>query len=217
MRCAGRRALLSCAFILLASSAAWAEAGQRVALVIGIGHYRNVPTLDNPTNDARAIAGTLQQVGFTLVGNAPQIELDKPAFDSAVQAFGDTLIGAEVGLFYYAGHGLQVQGTNWLMPTDANPARPQDLDFQMVDAGLVLRQMDGVGTRLNILVLDACRNNPFGNRGIRAAEGGLAQMRAPEGTLIAYATQPGNVALDGANGTSPFSSALARTLTRPGA
>lgn len=201
---------------IVAFSAALAEPGRRVALVVGVGQYRNVPALENPKNDARLIADTLRRLGFVLVGGGPRLDLDKPSFDQAIQAFGNELVGAEIGLFYYAGHGLQVQGTNWLVPTGANPAKSQDLDFQMVDLGLVLRQMEGSGTRLNILILDACRNNPFGNRGMRAAEGGLAQMRAPEGTLIAYATQPGNVALDGASGSSPFSSALARALSQPG-
>ena len=93
---------------------------------------------------------------------------------------------------------------NWLVPVDASPATEHDLDFQMVDADLVLRQMDGIGTKLNIVLLDACRNNPFAIRGLRALQAGLAEMRAPEGTLISYATQPGNVAVDGGDGNSPY-------------
>src|SRR5262249_52694799 len=118
--------------------------------------------------------------------------------------------------FYYAGHGLQVRGTNWLVPITANPTRETDVDFQMIDANLVLRQMEGAGTRLNMMILDACRNNPFGGRGLRASTGGLAQMQAPEGTVISYATQPGNVAADGSDGNSPFTKALAATMRRPG-
>ena len=133
-----------------------------------------------------------------------------------MQDFGHAVAGAEVALFYYSGHGLQVQGVNWLVPIDANPTRPQDLDFQMVDADLVLRQMDGAGTKLNLVLLDACRNNPFGNRGLRALQPGLAEMRAPEGTLISYATQPGNVAMDGAGANSPYTTALAASMRRPG-
>jgi len=198
----------ACAQVSLPRTAS--AAARRVALVVGVGKYQYIPALDNPPNDARLIARTLEQLGFALVGGGPQIDVDKPAFDHVVQRFGEALVGAEVGLFFYAGHGLQVQGTNWLVPTGANPTRPQDLDFQMIDAGLILKQMDGAGTRLNLLILDACRNNPFGVRGLRGAESGLAQMRAPEGTLIAYATQPGNVALDGVGAQSPFSSALVR-------
>ena len=95
-----------------------------------------------------------------------------PSFDRLVADFGKQIQGADVALFYYAGHGMQVQGTNWLVPTDANPTRAQDLDFQMVNAELVLKQMDGAGTRLNIVILDACRNNPFANLGTRAVESG---------------------------------------------
>lgn len=190
--------------------------GRRVALVVGNAAYRSLAGLANPANDAALIARTLQALGFALVGNGPQLNLDKPAFDAAVQQFGAALADAEVGLFYYAGHGLQVGGTNWLVPVGANPSGPQDLDFQMVDAGLVLKQMQYARTRLNVMILDACRNNPFGGRGLRAAGGGLTEMRAPSGTLIAYATQPGNVARDGEGANSPFSSALAATLVRPG-
>lgn len=133
-----------------------------------------------------------------------------------MQSFGNQLQGADVGLFYYAGHGVQVRGANYLVPVGANPTKEADVDFQMLDSNLVLRQMEGAGTKLNIVILDACRNNPFGGRSLRGTDSGLAQMRAPEGTLISFATQPGNVAQDGAAGNSPYTSALAQTLRRPG-
>ncbi|RXG93510.1 YARHG domain-containing protein [Bradyrhizobium zhanjiangense] len=193
-----------------------AAAEKRVALVIGNSAYRSVPRLENPANDAQLVADTLQRLGFILVGGGAQIELDKAGFDNAVQRFGNQLIGADVALFYYAGHGIQVRGANYLVPITANPTRETDVDFQMVDAALVLRQMDGAGTKLNIVILDACRNNPFGGRGLRGSDGGLAQIRAPEGTLLSYATQPGNVALDGADGHSPYTRALVETMQRPG-
>jgi len=119
-------------------------------------------------------------------------------------------------LFYYAGHGVQVRGANYLVPVSANPARESDVDFQMLDTVLVLRQMEGAGTKLNTVILAACRNNPFGGRGLRGSEGGLAQMCAPEGTLISYATQPGNVARDGAGGNSSYTKALAEAIRKPG-
>ncbi|WFU25637.1 YARHG domain-containing protein [Bradyrhizobium sp. CB1717] len=193
-----------------------AAAEKRVALVIGNSAYQSVSRLENPRNDALLVADTLQKLGFTLVGGGAQVELDKASFDAAVQRFGNQLIGADVALFYYAGHGIQVRGTNYLVPITANPTRETDVDFQMVDAALVLRQMDGAGTKLNIVILDACRNNPFGGRGLRASDGGLAQIRAPEGTLLSYATQPGNVALDGSDGHSPYTRALVETMQRPG-
>src|SRR3954468_9386464 len=193
-----------------------AAAEKRVALVIGNSAYQNVTRLDNPRNDAALMAETLGTLGFTLIGGRAQLDLDKSAMDIAVQNFGRQVQGADVALFYYAGHGVQVSGANYLVPVSANPTREADVDFQMVDVNLVLRQMQGSGTRLNMVILDACRNNPFGARGLRASDGGLAQMRAPEGTLISYATQPGNVAQDGADGNSPYTKALASTIKQSG-
>jgi len=110
---------------------------------------------------------------------------------------------------------VQVRGGNYLVPADANVAREADIDFQMLDAELVLRQMEHSGAALRLMILDACRNNPFGG-GVRSVGSGLAQMRAPEGTLISFATQPGNVALDGEGANSPYTLALAQTISRPG-
>jgi uncharacterized caspase-like protein len=209
------------------SPPAWAQT--RVALVVGNSGYRNVSPLDNPANDARLLAETLRGLGFTLVGGGAQLDLDKAAFDRTVQDFGRRLAGADVGLFYYAGHGIQVRGENYLIPIDANPTKEADVDFQMLNSGLVLRQMETAGTRLNIVILDACRNNPFGGRGlavgraqdagnirVRDTSSGLAQMQAPSGTLISFATQPGNVAQDGVGGNSPYAKALATQMRRQG-
>jgi hypothetical protein len=196
--------------------AAPASAEKRVALVVGNSAYKNVTPLDNPRKDAALMAETLGGLGFTLVGGGAQLDLDKATMDSAIQNFGAQLQGADVALFYYAGHGVQLSGANYLVPISANPTRESDVDFQMVDANVVLRQMQGSGTRLNLVILDACRNNPFGARGLRSSDGGLAQMRAPDGTLISYATQPGNVAQDGDDGHSPYTKALAATLQQPG-
>ncbi|WP_139482970.1 caspase family protein [Bradyrhizobium ivorense] len=196
--------------------AAHAAAEKRIALVIGNSAYQNVTRLDNPRNDAVLMAETLAGLGFTLIGGRAQLDLDKPSMDIAVQSFGRQVQGADVALFYYAGHGVQVAGSNYLVPIGANATREADVDFQMLDVNLVLRQMQGAGTRLNMVILDACRNNPFGGRGLRATDGGLAQMRAPEGTLISYATQPGNVAQDGTDGHSPYTKALAATIKQAG-
>jgi Caspase domain len=193
-----------------------ARAEKRVALVIGNSSYRNIAPLDNPQKDARLMADTLRSIGFELIGGAAQIDLDKGQFDRVVQSFSRQLPGADVSLFYYAGHGVQVRSSNYLVPIDASPVREADVDFQMVDVALVLHQMEGAGTRLNLVILDACRNNPFGDRALRGGARGLAQMVAPEGTLISYATQPGNVALDGDSGHSPYTAALAATVQKPG-
>ena len=201
---------------LLVLPASEAKADKRIALVVGNATYQSVAPLANAQNDATLIAETLRDVGFTLIGDRAQLNLDKAAFDKAVQTFGNQLVGADVALFYYAGHGVQIRGSNYLVPVSANPVREADVDFQMVDVSLILRQMEGSGTRLNLVILDACRNNPFGGRNLRSTESGLAQIRAPEGTLLSYATQPGNVALDGANGHSPYTQALAETIRKPG-
>jgi hypothetical protein len=203
------------AFAILAGMGA-ASAERRIALVVGNATYQNVARLDNPRNDAALMAETLKALGFNVIGNAAQLDLDKASLDLAVQTFGREVQGADVALFYYAGHGVQVAGSNYLVPINANPTREADVDFQMVDINLVLRQMQGASTRLNMVILDACRNNPFGTRSLRASNGGLAQMRAPEGTLISYATQPGSVAQDGSDGNSPYTRALAATIREPG-
>jgi uncharacterized caspase-like protein len=194
-----------------------AHADKRVALVIGNSAYSHIGTLPNPVNDAELMASTLRDLGFTLIGGGPQINLDKAKIDHVVQDFGRHLQGADVGLFYFAGHGVQVDGVNFLIPVDANPAKRADLDFQMLDAAVVVRQMNGGGAKLSLVILDACRNNPLAGRGLRDSTAGLAQMRAPENTLISFATQPGNTALDGGDGHSPFTKALATTIVqRPG-
>jgi caspase domain-containing protein len=209
-------ALAAVVALLSLLSANPAAAEKRIALVVGNSAYQNITRLDNPRNDATLMAGTLSGLGFTLIGGSAQLDLDKAALDTDVQNFGQQIQGADVALFYYAGHGVQVNGSNYLVPVGANPTREADVDFQMVDINLVLRQMQGSGTRLNMVVLDACRNNPFGARGLRSANGGLAQMRAPEGTLISYATQPGSVAQDGSDGHSPYTKALATTIKKAG-
>jgi hypothetical protein len=212
-----RRLLFVGAILILSMAAVTAvKAEKRVALVIGNSAYRYIDRLGNSANDASLIAATLRDLDFTLVGDGPQLDLDKTAIDRVVQAFGAQLQGADVGLFYFSGHGLQLHGSNYLIPTDANPTKEADVYFQTLDANLVLRQMEGAGTRLNLVILDACRNNPFGVRGVRSTGSGLAQMQAPEGTLISFATQPGNVAFDGNDGNSPFTRALAQTIRRPG-
>jgi len=212
------RCLLSLLLLCLSliGSLGPARAEKRVALVIGNANYLHVARLDNPANDARLMADTLRKLGFALVDDRALIDVDKAAFDNAVRRFGQELQGADVGLFYYAGHGLQLRGNNYLVPVGANPTREADIDFEAVNTALVLGQMEAAGTRLNLVILDACRNNPFGGRGLRSANSGLAQMVAPEGTLISFATQPGNVALDGSGANSPFTRALAQTIQRPG-
>ncbi len=201
---------------LFTNSAHAQQPERRVALIIGNSQYVSVPKLDNPGPDARLMADTFAALGFTLVGGKAHLDLDKQSLENVVQSFGKAIQGANVALFYYAGHGLQIRGGNFLVPVNANPTREADADFQLLNVDLVLRQMELAGTRLNMVILDACRNNPFASRGLRSTGGGLAQMQAPEGTLLAYATQPGNVAQDGADGHSPYTRALAKAVATPG-
>lgn len=203
------------ALILALCLATVARAEQRLALVIGNSAYGTVSALDNPVHDARLIAGALEGLGFqvSLITDASQIEMKR-----GIAQFGRALrqAGKEAtGLFYYAGHGVQSFGANYLLPVDVALADAADLDLVAVEAQSVLRQMFSARNRTNIVILDACRNNPFTD--LPAFDGsGLAEMQAPTGTFLAYATEPGGVALDGAAGNSPFTSALAEGLRDPG-
>jgi uncharacterized caspase-like protein len=142
---------------MLVAYAVSANAEKRVALVIGNSAYRNVTPLDNPTKDAGLMADTLRDLGFTLIGNGAQKDLDKAAVDQAIQDFRRQIQGADVAVFYYAGHGVQVRGSNYLVPVNANPVREADVDFQMVDVNLVLNQMNGSSTHLNLVMNDRPR------------------------------------------------------------
>ena len=205
---------LVAAFLLCAGTAAHAE--KRVALVIGNSAYRTVPTLPNAAADAKLMSDTLLSLGFFVVGGGAQVDLDKAGFDDALRKFGSELTGADVALFYYAGHGVETHGLNYLVPVDANPADEGDVFMQMVGMSALLDQLEKSGTKINLVLLDACRDNPFRDRGVRSTTGGLAQMQAPPGTLISFATQPRSVSLDGDDGHSPYTRALAETMRHPG-
>ncbi|MEM9198194.1 MAG: caspase family protein [Pseudomonadota bacterium] len=201
------------AVLALTLLAAPAQASERIALIIGNGAYDHVPALDNPGADARLIARTLGALGFevTLKIDGTQSEMKR-----AIAEFGRRLRNAgpdAVSLFYYAGHGVQAQGANYLVPTDAMVADEADLYLVGVEADWVLRQMASARIRTSIVILDACRDNPFAEQGLQAQ--GLARMNAPTGSFVAYSTSPGAVALDGAGANSPFTSALAHELTVP--
>jgi hypothetical protein len=204
------------AFLLSAATGQAAYAEKRVALVIGNSAYQTVPKLPNPTADARLMSDTLLSLGFFVVGGGARLDLDKSGFDAALQEFGKELNGADVALFYYAGHGVETHGLNYLVPVDAHPADEGDVFAQMTGLAGILDQMEKSGARINLLLLDACRDNPFRDRGVRSTTGGLAQMQAPPGTLISFATQPRSVSLDGDDGHSPYTKALAATMQRPG-
>jgi uncharacterized caspase-like protein len=182
----------------------------RVALVIGNSSYKDAP-LKNPVNDATDVAALLGDLGFhvSLHANANRRQMVQ-----AVREFGGRLKRGGVGLFYFAGHGVQSKGRNFLIPVGASVETEAELEFETVDAGLVLAHMEDAANRLNIVILDACRNNPFA-RGWRSVTRGLAQMDAAKGTLLAYATAPGQVASDGDGRNGLYTKHLLAELTGP--
>lgn len=193
--------------------------GKRVALVIGNSEYRHTGRLDNPKNDAADMAAILKNIGFTVIEGR---DLDKPAMDGTVRDFAEALNNARAGLFFYAGHGLQVAGQNYLVPVDAKLTTASALDFEMIRLDLVHRTMERE-TSTNILIIDACRDNPLARNlaralGTRSTQigRGLAPVESGEGSLISFSTQPGNVALDGTGRNSPFAAALLRHMGTPG-
>jgi tetratricopeptide (TPR) repeat protein len=205
---------------------ATAAAGRRVALVIGNGAYAHVTALANPPNDARAIAQSLRAIGFEV---AEGIDLDRAAMQKITQDFLRDAARAQIALLYYAGHGVQVDGRNYLVPVDVQLQPGASLTGAMTDMDTILAGLDDQ-VRTNILILDACRNNPMAPQ-VASTEagraiGGGAGLAAPTslgagatrgaGTLIAFATAPGQVALDGEGSNSPFSAALSRHIGTPG-
>ncbi|MDT8857503.1 caspase family protein [Paracoccaceae bacterium Fryx2] len=204
------------ALLVLLAWAAPALAEPRFALVIGNGAYQAVAPLDNAVADAQLMAGTLERKGFTvtLLIDTGQADLKR-----GIGQFGRQLreAGADAtGLFYYAGHGVQSFGANYLLPVDASLTDAADLGLVGVPADAILRQMYSARNKTNIVILDACRNNPFAAIP-DLGDNGLAEMKAPTGTYLAYSTAPGAVALDGADGNSPFTRALAAEIDSPGA
>ena len=186
------------------------SAENRIALVIGNSEYSSGP-LPNPANDAKMIAETLNNLGFEVIARR---NADQNTMKRAIQEFGSRLEKAgpsAVGLFYYAGHGVQLNGRNYLIPTTAQIEREGDVEIEAVSADWVIEQMRYARNRLNIVILDACRNNPF-TRSMRSVDHGLATMDAPAGILIAYSTAPGAVAADGSGRNSPYTEALSKAM-----
>jgi len=187
-----RLIILSICAQLFLSNTAISATEKRIALVIGNGNYMDAP-LRNPVNDATDMASALRQLGFSVT---LKTDANQRAMKEAIRSFGKKLTKGGVGLFYYAGHGIQYRGRNYLIPVNAVVKSEADVEYEAVDAGRVLAQMERAGNNLNIIILDACRNNPF-TRSFRSSEQGLAKMDAPTGSILAYSTAPGSVAADG--------------------
>ncbi|MCP4410059.1 MAG: hypothetical protein GY807_20410 [Gammaproteobacteria bacterium] len=188
------------------------QASQRVALVIGNGSYSDA-ALRNPANDARDMAETLKSLGFKVQRH---IDLNEKQMHRAIRSFGRALAQAEVGVFYYAGHGMQVNNRNYLIPIGADIETEDEVPYEAVDAGQVLAKMESARNPVNILILDACRNNPL-ERSFRSSSRGLVRMPSPVGSLVLYATAPGKTAADGrGDRNGVFTKHLMNELRRPG-
>ena len=184
---------------------------KRVALVVGNSSYKYAP-LANPVNDATDMAERLRNVGFkvTLITDAGKRRLEE-----AISDFAEDANDVDVAMFFYAGHGIQVKGTNYLIPVDAEPRKEADVPFECTDVNRILANLEEARSKLNIIALDACRNNPFGRMWNRSAKQGLTMMDAPLGSLISFATSPGSTAADGEGRNSPYTAALLTELNIP--
>src|SRR6476660_68296 len=206
---------------LMALTATAAHAERRVAFVVGNGTYKNVAPLPNPPVDAKAMAGVLRNVGFEVVEGT---NLTRDKMTEKLLDFGKRAQGADVAVFFYAGHGIAISGTNYLLPVDADLKSEMDVKLgAAINVDLTLDQTMS-DAKVKLVFLDACRDNPFAAK-IRSAKAtrsvnvqtGLAEMKSGEGTLIAFATGPGQTALDGEAGTnSPFTRALVANIAQPG-
>jgi len=189
----------------------------RIALVVGASAYQHAAHLANTLNDAREVATSLHRLGFEV---ETLIDPDRPQFEAAVRRFGQHARGADAALFYYAGHALEHDGHNWLIPVQANLQTERDLRFEALDLDAVVEQIEGQA-RVSLLILDACRDNPFRRMLGGESRGedlgrGLAPQHAASGTLIVYSTAVGDVAADGNGPHSPFTGALLRHIDTPG-
>lgn len=201
--------------VMLACSAffiAQASAEERVALIIGNSNYETAP-LANPVNDASDMASALRRLGFSVILKK---DANLQTMEEAIEDFGNRLKKGGVGLFFYAGHGVQVYGSNYLIPVGAKIKKEADVKYRAVDAARILDEMENAGNGMNIVILDACRDNPFG-RSFRSASRGLSIIsNAPRGTYITYSTSPGNVAADGKGRNSPYTESLLKHIQTPG-
>ena len=205
--------------LLMGFAAAPASAdGKRVALVVGNSAYRNVPELPNPANDAGAVAAALNRLGFsvTLIANASFEEMRR-----GLIALGREAAGADMAVMYFAGHGMEISGENWLIPIDAELKKDIDAENEAISLRSVMLQVSNT-TSLGLVVLDACRNNPFAAKmhralALRAATaGGLGRIEPVGNVLVAYAARDGTTALDGDGRNSPFTTALLHNIETPG-
>ena len=183
-----------------------------MALVIGNGNYSFSP-LSNPTNDADDMAVTLEKCGFRVIKT---IDATRKEMRRSIRKFGNEIASEDaVGLFYYSGHAIQVQGENYMIPIGASVYAEDEIEDECLKVSSVLRKMETASNKLNIIILDACRDNPFG-RGFRTGIRGLAKMDAPVGSIFAFSTAPGSVAADGIGRNGLYTSVLLEHILTPG-
>lgn len=239
-------AMLVAAFLLLVSCAqepqriatpneVLSDELPRAALVIGNGSYESVAPLANPRNDAAAIASALNRAGYRVYEGSARIDLGRDAMQAAVKGFAEQVSRTGgIAFVYYAGHGIQVDGQNYLIPVDAKIGSMADVETQTVDLQRMLDALSDPDIDMKVIVVDACRDNPFegiagsGERGdvqvasasadsgLRSLSSGLSQLIAPPGSLVAFATAPGTAALDGEGANSPYAEALVNVIGEPG-
>jgi len=190
-----------------------AQQENRVALVIGNGAYVNADQLRNPVNDAREMAKVLRAAGFEVIVRE---NATRRIFTEALSEFAGKVTPGGVGLFYFAGHGFQVRGANYLVPVDATLSTEYDVKYETLDINDVLGRLDEARARLSLVILDACRDNPFSRRFRSGGSRGLAQIDAPRGTVIAYATAPGETAADGDGSNGVYTGELLKAIATPG-
>ncbi|WP_051710987.1 caspase family protein [Andreprevotia chitinilytica] len=199
--------VLLCGMLLAAPT----SAATKVALVIGNAAYSSAP-LKNSVNDAELIASTLQRLGFDV---KLERNVNQKSFQRALRDFGARSKGAELAFFYYAGHGVQEEGENWLVPVGAQIDKPGDISIEAVGVNGVMRELQNSGAKYKVVVLDACRDNPFISAERGSSHRGLARMDAPGGTLVAFATAPGSTARDGDGRNGLYTGELVRYLVDP--
>jgi len=198
-------------FFLFFPKAAFSSQRQRIALVIGNGNYEFNP-LVNPINDANDMAAALKKCNFTVIKS---INATRQEMRQSIRRFGEAIVeGDAVGLFYYSGHAIQVEGENYLVPIGAGVYGEDEVEDECVKVSSVLRKIKTARNRLNIIVLDACRDNPFGSS-FRSSTRGLAKMDAPIGSIFAFSTAPGSMAADGTGRNGLYTSVLLKHILTP--
>lgn len=205
-----KKHLVLICLLFLFSGPAYGLSDTRTALVIGNSKYKTSP-LANPANDASDISKNLEECGFQVI---KCIDADQRTMEMAIDEFYNKLKKAKIGLFYYAGHGIQFKSDNYLIPVDANIKSESDIKFEAVNAGRILGKMTDAGNDLNIIILDACRDNPF-KRAFRSTNQGLMKMEAPRGSILVYSTAPGSLAADGAGRNGLFTSYFLKNMMTP--